>query len=146
MRFIRRLLAVELVAQIALAICALSFALVFVVGGALVTGQNAQDLGVATSALLALAFAVYCTGAVAVIFLGAPLYAILEAKSLATTATSALVGIVPGAILLIVSIASSASLAKITPAYAVIYLACGIPVAWTTHLFRTWNQGEGRAA
>jgi len=66
MRFIRRLLAVELVAQIALAICALSFALVFVVGGALVTGQNAQDLGVATSALLALAFAVYCTGAVSV--------------------------------------------------------------------------------
>jgi hypothetical protein len=136
---------VEFTAQIALILCALLFALLFLVGAALAgqaTPFKAEDL----LAVPALAAAVYTSGVLAVVLIGAPIYAVLEAYKRATVATAVLVGVAPGFALLFVSLMPTLWPATVTPIFSVLYIAFGASVAAATHLFRNRGEGGVRAA
>ena len=146
MSFLKRLAAVELVAQIALATCAILFALIFVLVG---KWGSASDNTVAETAAasVGLALIVYVSGLISVALVGAPIYAILEAKRLMNTLTAVIVGALPGVVLLLASWVSSLSMVSairlnVSPDYALIYIVLGITVGVMTHLLRTWRKGD----
>ena len=143
-RFVRRLLHVELVSQAALALCAVLFGVTFVFLET-VSGQSVSPGLENLLVILSLAYVVYVSGILPVVLVGAPIYAVLEAHERATGRSAILIGAIPGAVLLFVSFTPLASRLNITPYYSLIYIACGVSVAVATHLLRTWKIGIQRA-
>jgi hypothetical protein len=93
MGFLKRLAVVELLAQFALAGCAILFGLIFTLSASLSSeGISVAD---AISASAALAIVVYLSGVVAVAFVGAPIYAILESRRRISILAAIAVGSLP---------------------------------------------------
>jgi hypothetical protein len=142
MPFVRRLLQVELVSLVALALCAALFAIMFVLLAA-VLEESARPIIDSLWVLLSLAYVVYLSGVLPIMLIGAPIYTALEAHGRATAVASVVVGLIPGMVIFVVSVVPSAARLNVTPAYSLIYAVCGVSVGAATHLLRTWKQ-EGR--
>jgi hypothetical protein len=145
MSFFWRLLQVEFGAQLALIACAVLVGVSFTILIFLDPGSKppaAGDLIV----LPGLAWVAYMLGVAPVVLLGAPIYAILEARERATAVASVLIGAIPGLCLIGLSISPLANRANITPVFSLLYLLCGISVGGLTHLIRNWNFRGNRAA
>ena len=143
--FLLRFLRIELIAQLALILCALLFGLAFMLSAAAFGGSapfKVQDLMAVPS--LALMAYLYEVGPVAILF--APIYAILEARNRATVVTAALAGMAPGLAMLILSFTPAARMPIFTPLYSTLYMAVGLSVAAATHLFRTRGERSVGAA
>ena|SRR5882672_9744029 len=134
MSFTRRLLLSELHAQVALIICTV------VVPAGLVAWSylSPEKLGWSPSAddayfPLGLSAFTYLYGLLPVALYGAPLYAIASHLGRSTWAVVVAIGLLPGAILLLLTVAPSLKNSDINPASATIVLGCGLLVSSLTH-------------
>ena len=149
MPFLRRLFQIELIAQMALVLCAVLFALVFTLAAALF-GDSSLLTPEGLLAAPLLAATAYGYGVLPVVLVSAPLYAALEARRPITTVAAILIGVFPGVVILLVSFVWLGSSLRFgptifSPIYAGLYAACGLSVGAATHLLRTWGKDVASA-
>ena len=147
--FIKRLLSVEIDAQVVLAGCSLLFAVFFMVIALSTSDIGSDDitslLWTAISAggsIGALAY-LYSVGPVALVI--APAYAFVEARGPPNLATAAMAGSIPGVAVLLYC-ASPFALSDYIGALPVACLATGISIASGIYLVRTWRAERGSGA
>ena len=147
--YLRRLLFVELAAQIALLGCAILIAALFAVLGLKGASPSLEVAGtpawvaLSAAAFIALMVYLYSVGPVALVI--APIYALFEARGWVNLVTSASIGLIPGLTVL----AYAATPLAQSGAHSALALAClatGVTVAIGVYLVRTWSTGRGSAA
>ena len=143
MTYVKRLVFVELAAQIALLICSLLFGLLF--GAAFLfssissPGETADPIAMAQAAgAFALLAYLYTVGSVVLVV--APLYAWIEAMGRSSILASLAIGLVPGLLVLCVSSVVSLDGAPLS-GLTLSCLTMGSSVTLATYVVRTWRSG-----
>jgi hypothetical protein len=147
MSYLRRLLRVELAAQIALCGCTVLLSAAFLAATLFICtiGDTNDSTLVVLEAwgMIAIVAYLYSVGPVALVI--APIYALLEARDRCSLVTVAAVGAVPGAATYVYSLTPYAS-ASPSIAMSGACMATGASVAVGVYLVRTWRSENGSAA
>ena len=146
MSYLRRLLGVEVAAQVALASCAMLLSIVFIAATVSLRGLSEFATWEALAGVGFIALAVYLYSVIAVALLIAPAYALMEAMGQANAMTAVLGGLLPGLAFLLYRITPFAVFDGSGPFMELACMATGASVATAIHLVRTWRGANSRAA
>jgi hypothetical protein len=149
MSYFKRLLHVEVAAQVVLCSCAVLLSAVVLALGSSIGAGSGSDTSysalvvLGAAGIVALVAYLYSVGPVVLVI--APIYALLEARGRCSLVTAAAAGLVPGVAALVYSM-TPYSERGLSIAMSGACMATGASVGVGIYLVRTWRTEKGSAA
>jgi hypothetical protein len=149
MSYFKRLLHVEVAAQVVLCSCAVLLSAVFLALASFIGAGSGSDTSdsafvvLGAGGIVASGAYLYSVGSVVLVI--APIYALLEARGRCSLVTAAAVGLIPGVVALVYSM-TPYSERGLSIAMSGACMATGASVGVGVHLVRTWRTEKGGAA